>query len=188
MKTESKLTAAAASIRIKSILWWILLVSSALMTAGGIGTLISPKEGTVSDLGTSLFLIALFVGLCVLSVFKILNLKKQKAAIKNYREYVARLSNDREKSLLRLAQGMNLPLETIESHVAILIKKGLIKNAYIDKAAHALMLPQYDLYAQIPNAVPVAVTCSCCGGNTVIPENTVGTCQFCGSPVSAIRK
>lgn len=187
MKSDNKLTLIKASNKTKTIINWIAAVISLLMVIGSVGVMVSPpKEGeTKGETWAGIVVLVLFALIAGFCIYRIVKLKKQKRMLANYREYIARLSNDKEKSLGKVALGMNLPVEKVEADVNALIKLGLIKNAYIDKSAHTLILPEYDLYDKIPDVVLVTVKCDCCGGNSRIPENTIGSCQFCGSPVSA---
>lgn len=182
-QSDNKLTMAMIGNRTKLIIWWLVTGFFAAFAAGGISVMfdkdkdINPVVGTVM----TLFCLAAAAG-------GFLNLRKcflQKAALAKYREYIPRLSDDPEKSTGKLAASMGVPVEKVEKHLEQLIKLGLIRNAYVDKAAHKLVLPDLGLYEKAPKTVMVPVRCSCCCGTTSVPENTVGVCQYCGSPVSA---
>ncbi|MBQ1821357.1 MAG: hypothetical protein II117_07135 [Clostridia bacterium] len=184
MKTENKFLIAKASNKTKTIIFAVAAAFSLVMVIGAFGAYFGKtSDGERMEFGGFLAVLILFAGIAAFSILKLIRLRKQKKTLQNYRLYIARLSNDKEKSMEKVARGMCLPLETVESDINTLIKMDLIKNAYIDN--HTLVLPEYDLYDKIPDVVLVTVKCDCCGGNSQIPENTIGSCQFCGSPVSA---
>lgn len=183
MKSENKLALARLANKTKSRTYLILLIFAALMAVGSIGVIFTPDAKTNPAVG--IIAAAVFVFLAFLCYRKTAALKKEMAAMENYREYILRLSSDDSKSLEKLASSMGFQYEKVESEMDMLIKAGLVKNAYIDKQKRVLVLPDRGLYDKTPATVLVAAKCECCSGTTEIPEGTVGTCQFCGSPVSS---
>ncbi len=174
--TGTKLTLAKAANKTRLIIMWIITICSALMTIGGVATF------NTQNIFGSLVVILGFGAIAFFGITKIIKLRTQKAALKNYTGYIARLSNDPPKSLSRLATPFNLSTDTVVKHINALIKLGLIQNAYVEN--DRLILPERNLYEKAPETVYVTMKCACCGANTTVPEGKSNTCEYCGSPLT----
>lgn len=178
IEPSTKLTLAKAANKTRMIAMWIFTIGCALMTAAGVTVALENSHEIVQYLIMVLILVAgAFFGF-----IKIRKLRIQKAALNNYPEYIARLSNDPQKSLSNLASSFNLSTERVAAHISALIKLGLIKNAYIEN--NKLVLPERGLYEKAPETVYVTMKCACCGANSTVPAGKSNTCEYCGSPLS----
>lgn len=176
--TSTKLMLAKAANKTKLITMWIFTIGCAIMIAAGVAVAFENPHDIVADLIMAL----IFVAGAVFGIMRIRKLRIQKAALNNYREYIARLSNDPQKSLANLGKSFNLPTESITVHIRELIKLGLINSAYIENGR--LVLPERNLYEKAPETVYVAMKCACCGANSTVPEGKSNICEYCGSPLT----
>ncbi|MBQ6431331.1 MAG: hypothetical protein IJJ99_05615 [Oscillospiraceae bacterium] len=185
MKKENRLTMAKVANKSKTTLYIILAAVFGVLLIGAVGAFFAPANRSGSHDPTLLAVGAFFAAVLAFCIFKIRKLNARKRGMTRYRDYIARLSDDPEKSLVTLSQKTGVPLADIEADIAMLLKLGLIQNAYLDQEKKTLVFPKYELGERIPDAVMVNVKCECCCGSTEIPANTVGSCQYCGSPISA---
>ncbi|WMJ86053.1 hypothetical protein [Anaerocolumna sp. MB42-C2] len=119
--------------------------------------------------------------------------RKRKILLKNFREYVTRLSLDPTGSIENLAASINTSQDVVKDNLQIMINKKFFVDAYIDEINNRVVfqtgvreVPQYNEFeSNIQNqyAEYVTVTCKSCGGINKVLKDKVGECEYCGSPI-----
>ena len=120
--------------------------------------------------------------------------RKRRILLKNFREYVTRLSVDPTGSIENLAASINTSQDVVRANLQNMINKKFFVSAYIDEANNRVVfqtgsrseVPQYnDAVSNIQNqnAEYVTVTCKSCGGINKVLKDKVGECEYCGSPI-----
>lgn len=178
MKSSSKLLIEKAKNRTKSIVCLVFGINCSLVLLGSIGAAFSNNDGIVGFIVAAVIFGAL--GALCISVF--IKCKKEKKIFDLFTEYCARLSNDPDRSIVKLANGTHTNIQEVTSNIEYMLKRGLFANAYIDYEKNALVLPKKDLFA--PEDKITTTKCECCGAVNKIVVGAVGTCEYCGSPIS----
>ncbi len=121
--------------------------------------------------------------------------RKRKKLLKNFKEYVTRLSVDPTGSIENLAASVNTSQDVVRANLQNMINKKFFVSTYIDEANNRVVfqtssssseVPQYnDAVSNIQNqnAEYVTVTCKSCGGINKVLKDKVGECEYCGSPI-----
>ncbi len=173
MKSDVKLMILKAKNKSSYVLLWILTVFCGIMLIGAFGALFT-------DGGPSMIIpILIFGGLGAFCVIKMKKNRKTAATLNKFTEYVARLSNDDTRSIVKLAQGMREDMNVTIASLEQMIKLSLFCNAYIDYQNNTLVIPKKDIFG--PADKLRVIKCGCCGALTKVVEGTVSTCEFCGA-------
>lgn len=110
-----------------------------------------------------------------LHVWLILSSAGIRDLIRDFRLYSAMLAKDEEKSVLRLAQRISLPLESVLQRLQKMCKRGYF-NGYLDHKDQCLYFP--GLQAQDRQVV----YCPGCGARNALSRAS-GACRYCGAPL-----
>lgn len=163
------------------VLAWVLILFFGMALIGFTGKL-ADGEYVGTDLSAAGVSIALFA----LGVFLLVRAKREKKLIALFPEYAALLSGDREMSFARLAASRGEDVSVVTQNVEKMMSLGLFAGFYIDRAGGRLVRSERSIYDK--NAPMTAAKCECCGGTTEIPENSVGTCEYCGAAIDSKGK
>lgn len=155
------------------------LCSYALAAIGILGIIITPAD---SRTGMGIFL---FFGIAGFVLRKLA--KKIKTDAENVKYYLSVIINGNTRQLDNIAATTGKPFEIVKSDIQKMIKKGYLKNAYIDESRREIVLPGNAPVPANPTNqakdVPMKiVACSCCGANNTI-TGAIGECEYCGSPI-----
>lgn len=126
---------------------------------------------------------------------------------KNFKKYVAALSQNPSGSIEALAASVGEPADRVSKNLEKMIHKKFFSNAFIDIVSNRLVMPNRTPMAQPGNPVMqnqnpagapmnrgaapvqqgraemVTVTCKGCGAVNIIPRGQVGECEYCGSGI-----
>lgn len=123
--------------------------------------------------------------------------KKIKAEAENVKQYLAIIVNGNVRQLDNIAATTGKSYDVVKADIQKMIKKGYLKNAYINENTREVVLPTSAPTAPAANlnssnpvqtvAAPVQqtakiVACPCCGANNTI-YGASGECEYCGSPI-----
>lgn len=112
--------------------------------------------------------------------------KKVKANEENAKQYLAIIVNGNVRQLDMIATTTAKSYDRVRKEIEELIKKGYLKEMYIDENLRAVIVPEDKPFA--PNAAgtaqvqPKVVHCPNCGANSTI-YGDIGECEYCGSPL-----
>lgn len=120
-------------------------------------------------------------------------INKETASIK---QYLAIIVNGNIRQLDAIAAATNKSYDVVKTEIQKMIKKGYLKNAYINENTREVVLPVAEPATPVAAPVlntqqqPVAsaqpqakiVACPCCGANNTI-YGASGECEYCGSPI-----
>lgn len=123
--------------------------------------------------------------------------KKTKKEAEKVKQYLAIIVNGNVRQLDSIAAATGRSYTVVKADIEMMIKKGYLKNAYINENTREVVLPSAAPAA--PVATPVAesqpqsvatpvqqqarvVACPCCGANNTI-HGATGECEYCGSPI-----
>lgn len=110
--------------------------------------------------------------------------------IKDYKTYVALLSNDSSGSISNLAAATSSTAKNVKENLQMMIKKGLLKNAAINEQEGSLVLgaptgePLIAASVSPEKTEVVAVECKGCGASNEIVKGRAAKCEHCGAPIS----
>lgn len=123
--------------------------------------------------------------------------KKIKAEAESVKQYLAIIINGNVRQLDNIAATTGKSYDAVKADIQKMIKKGYLKNAYINENTREVVLPVAIPTSPVANPVfanplqPVAapaqpqakiVACPCCGANNTI-YGASGECEYCGSPI-----
>ncbi len=122
--------------------------------------------------------------------------KKIKTEAESVKQYLAIIVNGNVRQLDNIAATTGKSYDVVKADVQKMIKKGYLKNAYINENTREVVLPTATpapaanpvftnpLQGAAAPAQPQAkiVACPCCGANNTIYGAT-GECEYCGSPI-----
>ncbi len=125
--------------------------------------------------------------------------KKTKKEAEKVKQYLAMIVNGNVRQLDNIAAATGKTYAVVKADIEMMIKKGYLKNAFINESTREVVLPSAAPVAPAaPVATPVAgnqpqaaapvqqqarvVACPCCGANNTIYGAT-GECEYCGSPI-----
>lgn len=124
---------------------------------------------------------------------------KRGRMIKLFKSYVARLSSDPTRSIDSLAASLGESPDAVKRNLEYMIKRNYFSQAYIDVSNNTLVLSQPSQSKMVPPPTAVSqaqpteqpvtefstASCKGCGATNTVPKNTVATCEFCGSQLTA---
>jgi len=141
-------------------------------------------------------IIVMYVFVAIGVVFIVLS-RRRRRLIKNFKDYVIRLSADPTGSIENLASSVNTSQDIVKANLQKMIYKKYFANAYIDEVQNRIVFPTIIDHNNVSNnsqqgdvqikqeAEYLAVTCNNCGGVNKITKGKVQDCEFCGSPLNA---
>lgn len=145
------------------------------------------------DVGVSfVFVTAAFIAVGVLLI---IDSRKRKKLIKEFRDYVMVISNTPNGYIPNIAASLGVSEDIVKEKLEAMIEKKYFVNAFIDKRSNCIVLnnhhaPTQNSFAQNYNsftdvAKEETVICKNCGGvNTVVKGKTI-ECDYCGSPIKS---
>ena len=163
------------------ILAWTLVIVFGMALLGFVGRF-TEGESDATDVSAAV----LSLGLFALGVFLLVRAKREKKLIALFPEYAAMLSDDREMTFARLASSRGEEVSAVTQNIEKMMALGLFPGFYIDRAGGKLVRSERSIYDK--NAPMTSATCECCGGATMIPENSVGICEYCGAAIDSKGK
>lgn len=108
------------------------------------------------------------------------------------KQYLSIIVNGNVRQMDNIAATTGKSYEIVRSDIQKMIKKGYLKNAYINESTREVVLPNSETSEmknvnnsnkiqaeKIPTKI---VACSCCGANNTIAGEQ-GECEYCGSPI-----
>lgn len=103
------------------------------------------------------------------------------------KQYLSIIVNGNVRQLDAIASTVGKTYDVVHQDVEKMIRKGYLKNAYINENIREIVLPSRTPVQQNNANVNVAmqprvVSCSCCGANNTI-YGSAGECEYCGSPL-----
>ena len=154
------------------LIGWVGVIFWGALGVYGISEALSGQaQGSVDGvMGTICLILAALHGFLIFSASGIRDL------IQDFRLYSAALAKDSQKSIVRLAETMNLPLEKVLERLQKMCKRGYF-NGYLDYKEQYLSFPS------VGAAEKKVVFCPGCGArNTIARAGDV--CRYCGAPLS----
>lgn len=152
-----------------------------------------------ADMGVGFFL--LFLALDALSIFLLVSARKKFMLLKQFKRYVAAVSNVPNGSIPLLAAYLGVPESEVRENLETMIKNKYFANASIDSGSNCVVIANRQNTAADPTkpmhpdsrayTVPgtsqsiemVTVKCKGCGGINTLQRGMVGVCDYCGSSI-----
>ena len=150
-----------------------------------IGLVVCINEGFSSE-DVSVMLVFAVLGVVLHAVSK-----KVKAYEENAKQYLVIIVNGNVRQLDMIAKTTAKSYDRVRKEIDELIKKGYLKDMYIDENLRAVIVSDGKPIA--PNAAGTAqvqakvIHCPNCGANSTIYSD-VGECEYCGSPLQCVGK
>ena len=123
--------------------------------------------------------------------------KKIKTEAETVKQYLAIIVNGNVRQLDNIAATTGKSYDVVKADIQKMIKKGYLKNAYINENTREVVLPgaataapatapvfanPLQAAAPVQQPQPKIVACPCCGANNTI-YGASGECEYCGSPI-----
>lgn len=153
-----------------------------------VGVLACISDGFTSDDVT----LILFFGIAGFVLRRVA--KKIKAEAESVKQYLAIIVNGNVRQIDNIAATTGKSYDVVKADIQKMIKKGYLKNAYINENTREVVIsvvtpvadpvfatPLQSVNAPIQPQVRI-VTCPCCGANNTI-SGASGECEYCGSPI-----
>lgn len=168
---------------------WFLAICGFLGILGMLGVLSDSADFS----GSSAYsMVTLFGG----GIALIISGKATKRLVRRYKKYADIVTDQGTTSIEEIAAAMPVSRDTAVKDLQKMINKGLFAGASIDPARSEIILP--GTYAGAcandrenvrdgsvaQKGQEIAVTCKNCGASNKVGKNSVGVCEFCGSPIS----
>lgn len=166
------------AMSVGKIIWWASVCAYVITGAGLIICLTDGFEP--GDFTTIVFLGAAGYALNKLS-------KKITSDAEKVKQYISIIVNNNVRQLDNIASATGKSYDVVKADLEKLIKKGYLKDAYINEGTREIVLPLVDTSTMSQNEYSEKissriVTCPCCGANnTIVGEQ--GECEYCGSPL-----
>lgn len=174
-----------------------LILGIVILFLGGMITLMvimDPKFFAEVEGEFVLYDLILYIVMCVLfdalGILLIVCSRKRHKLVKDFRKYVAVLSQDPTGMIANMAASLNTSPDMVVKRIEKMIDKRLFVNAYIDTNENRLVLANADKLGkqqqqdtaiqQNPRIEYVTVNCSGCGGVNKIAKGTKAECEYCG--------
>ena len=118
--------------------------------------------------------------------------KKIKREAESVKQYLAIIVNGNVRQIDNVAAATGKSYDVVKADIQKMIKKGYLKNAYINENTREVVLPMDAPVAPATFANPVRtvaapvqqqariIACPCCGANNTI-HGASGECEYCGS-------
>lgn len=136
-----------------------------------------------------LVLDALGVWLLVLS-------RKKTKLVKEFKRYVAVVSNDPDGCIPNIAAALGTSENVVRKKLELMIRKKYFANAFIDQNLNRIVVatkqnaavstaqrPQTNAPVMSQAVEMVTVKCKGCGGINTLQKGVVGECDYCGSSI-----
>mgnify|MGYP001206620289 CR=1 FL=1 len=165
----------------------IKVVCITLTVIGVIGLIAETSPSTASDDGG--LVLAIFF-LVVGIIFLIIAIRNTKLA-KMYRSFLDLIVNQKIKRLDYISISLGLPYEKVKENIEGMIKRGFLKDAYIDYVSNEIILldnteTQYTVSQPVKAATQqTTIQCPGCGANNVVTIGVISECEYCGTKISA---
>lgn len=190
-QTKTKLILSTIVEKVQLILGIVIVLFFGLMTVAGL---------TDEELSSDKAFIVVAIVMDLIGVLLIVLSAIRHQLIKNFKKYVALLSNDPTGSISNLASALGTEKETVIKNLDKMIKKKYFANAYIDRDQNRLCFPNreqapltgtapHQRELNVPQSAPAAspqmttVICRGCGGVNAVQKGCVAECEYCGSSI-----
>lgn len=189
-QTRTKLILSTIVEKVQLILGIVIVLFFGLMTVAGL---------TDEELSADKAFIVVMIVMDLMGVLLIVLSAVRHQLIKNFKKYVALLSNDPTGSISNLASALGTEEETVIKNLDKMIKKKYFANAYIDRDQNCLCFPNREQAPLTdmaphqgdrnePQSAPAAaqmttVVCKGCGGVNAVQKGCVVECEYCGSSI-----
>lgn len=164
-------------------------------------TSLSQEPALLPSLVIAIILLAIGVLLIVFG-------RRKKKLVLAYRKYVTQIGIDPTRSMEALAAACGEHPAAVSKNILEMVKRGFFPGAYLDARTGLLNLPHVDVPDDAPCVTAAAqaaqaahaaaartpaekpapavrmVACKSCGATNKLAAGTVGTCEYCGSPLS----
>ncbi len=174
--SKSAVMAAVITGKIATVVGWIIALFSLI---GAIALAASAEVG-----GVIFFLVFVAIG-----VFLIVYGKKKKDRIIRFRKYIAIITNQNQTDVDQIANIVQMPVNFVIEDISKMIDKKYFVGAYIDNNTHNLVfqgkaVTSADIENLESRKEMQIVVCKSCGAQNHILKETVGECEYCGSPIT----
>ncbi len=184
----------------KTVSFVQMLAGIAIVFMFGLCTIVylSDKEFS-ADTGVGFLIFCLVLDL--LGVWLIVLSRKKIKLMKEFKKYVAVISNYPDGYIPSIAASLGTSENAVKKNLELMIKKRYFSNAFIDRSSNCFVIvtkqkttvstaqqsqTNNNSYAS-PSASQaiemVTVKCKGCGGINTIQKGAVGECDYCGSPI-----
>ncbi|MDO5325704.1 MAG: hypothetical protein Q4G00_03170 [Clostridia bacterium] len=156
--------------RFGSAFAWFWMVLWAMMGIVGMSDLISANAPETVDKVMPF----VCIGMAALNFLLIIKCRKTKALVRDFRLYCAVLAKQPEHSIDKMAQVLNIPVETAAANVQEMCRRGYF-NGYLDHQARRIVFHHQQPQVNV-------VYCPGCGARNSVSGNG-GSCRYCDSPL-----
>ena len=154
------------------IIGWIGLVFWALPGIVGLSDLLYGTADSAVDRAIPFVCLAL----AALHGLLIWSAGRRKGLIDDFRLYCAMLAKSEDKSVVRLTEKLNLPLQTVLDQLEKMCRRGYF-NGYLDYQDQCIHFSSVDAPQE------QVVVCPGCGARNNV-HGPVGQCRYCGAPLT----
>lgn len=177
-----------------------MLVGIWIMFTVGLCAIALTDKKFMADTGVVFLIFLLILG--ALGVWLIVLSRKTTKLIKEFKEYVAVVSNDPDGYIPDIAASLGTSEDVVKKNLELMIKKNYFVNAFIDQNSNCIVIankqniidstaqqPQTNAFAHAvaPAATQaiemVTIKCKGCGGINTIQKGIISECVYCGSPI-----
>lgn len=144
-----------------------------------------------SDAGSRVLAVIIFGLFIAVGVFLIKKGNKIKRYVQRFRMYIGLISSGNVSAIDEIANRTNQSYDFVKKDLQSMIDKKYFANAYIDSYSNRIIviLPEGVMHFTDENVDKTSVdaevvNCRGCGAANVIQKGTVGTCEYCGAPIS----
>ncbi len=144
-----------------------------------------------SDGFSVILLCLLFV---ILGIWLIVLSRKKSKLIKDFKQYVVAISSNPSGYIPDIASSLGISTDTLHNNLDLMIKKKYFVNAFIDKNSDCIVIANRQTTTNNNNTTVntmeqnieiITIKCKGCGGINSLQKNSVGDCDYCGSPIKA---
>lgn len=131
-----------------------------------------------------------------LGVWLIVLSRKKTKLVKEFKRYVAVVSNDPDGSIPNIAAALGTSENVVRKKLELMIRKKYFANAFIDQNLNRIVVatkqnaavstaqrPQTNAPVMSQAVEMVTVKCKGCGGINTLQKGVVGECDYCGSSI-----
>lgn len=153
-----------------------------------------------ADVGVGFLIFCLVLD--ALGVWLIVLSRKKTKLMKEFKKYVAVISQDPNGYIPDIAATLGTSEDVVKNNIEQMIKKKFFSNAYIDRNSNCIVIANKQAvqnattpangfmnaqaaptYNTAPAVEMVTVKCNGCGGINTIAKGQTGECDFCGSAI-----
>lgn len=181
----------------KTVSFVQILAGVAILLWFGLCTIIylTDKE-FAAEVGVGFLIFCLVLD--ALGVWLIVLSRKKTKLMREFKKYVAAVSNDADGFIPDIAISLGTSEEVVRKNLELMIKKKYFANAFIDYRTNCIKIAnRHDTVANAAQqtqvnlgvhtapmaAETVTIKCRGCGGINTIQKGAVGVCDYCGSPI-----